>query len=302
VFRITSKIQLRKTSAILGHNTNSRDGIAVNPSTSVIDATAIADDVVLAGPGNSVGVRLEGFRLVLSATPTPSNCGIDPGGFATMPVLRNVNITQGYCGITLSYVQGASIENVWTDLQANVGLDIVGGGPVSITNALFANVAGAGWSPANLRVRSGASDILLLTPVTDEGFNGAASLLVLDARRVTVVGTHLFYTHGGYGVRLGDGISNPTDCTLLNVSVTRFAAAAPPKARIELHGSRHTLINVVTDSDDGGPRIVDLASGTTMVNADGMYRFPSLPSSDPGSGSNQLWYDPSDGNRVKFAP
>jgi hypothetical protein len=30
--------------------------------------------------------------------------------------------------------------------------------------------------------------------------------------------------------------------------------------------------------------------------------MPGLPSSNPGAGSRRLWYDPADGNRVKFAP
>jgi hypothetical protein len=28
----------------------------------------------------------------------------------------------------------------------------------------------------------------------------------------------------------------------------------------------------------------------------------TLPASNPGAGTKQLWYDPADGNRVKFAP
>jgi hypothetical protein len=38
------------------------------------------------------------------------------------------------------------------------------------------------------------------------------------------------------------------------------------------------------------------------LTAPGGIVLPSLPSANPGAGSKQLWYDPADGNRVKFAP
>ena len=30
--------------------------------------------------------------------------------------------------------------------------------------------------------------------------------------------------------------------------------------------------------------------------------FYGLPNANPGAGSKQLWYDPADSNRVKYAP
>lgn len=39
----------------------------------------------------------------------------------------------------------------------------------------------------------------------------------------------------------------------------------------------------------------------TLDITDGSIAVSDLPSSDPGGGSKQLWYDPSDNNRVKFA-
>jgi hypothetical protein len=39
-----------------------------------------------------------------------------------------------------------------------------------------------------------------------------------------------------------------------------------------------------------------------LIRADGGVRIPNLPSTNPGAGSKQLWYDPADGNRVKYAP
>jgi hypothetical protein len=46
---------------------------------------------------------------------------------------------------------------------------------------------------------------------------------------------------------------------------------------------------------------VDTGNLLFSISYDGAISFPYLPSTNPGAGSKQLWYDPSDGNRVKFA-
>lgn len=38
-----------------------------------------------------------------------------------------------------------------------------------------------------------------------------------------------------------------------------------------------------------------------VFNSDGSLAMPALPAADPGAGSKKLWYDPADGNRVKFS-
>jgi hypothetical protein len=53
---------------------------------------------------------------------------------------------------------------------------------------------------------------------------------------------------------------------------------------------------------DAGSGILYLYDGTHVVNLNGSaFVHQGLPSSDPGSGTKQLWYDPSDSNRVKYA-
>jgi hypothetical protein len=54
----------------------------------------------------------------------------------------------------------------------------------------------------------------------------------------------------------------------------------------------------------GGFTLYDGSSNTPEVTIDhtGTVFLANLPSSNPGSGTKQLWYDPSDSNRVKFAP
>jgi hypothetical protein len=68
-------------------------------------------------------------------------------------------------------------------------------------------------------------------------------------------------------------------------------------------------------ADDGGyiavAFFVKRSNGFVGINTDnplaqlhvvgGGVRIENLPNASPGAGSKQLWYDPADGNRVKFA-
>jgi hypothetical protein len=45
----------------------------------------------------------------------------------------------------------------------------------------------------------------------------------------------------------------------------------------------------------------DYSSQVLRMHGDGYFSLPKLRSTNPGGGK-QLWYDPADGNRVKFAP
>lgn len=45
-----------------------------------------------------------------------------------------------------------------------------------------------------------------------------------------------------------------------------------------------------------------VANGQKMRIGNGVYQLDTLPSTQPAAGSKQLWYDPADGNRVKFVP
>jgi hypothetical protein len=45
-----------------------------------------------------------------------------------------------------------------------------------------------------------------------------------------------------------------------------------------------------------------VAAERMWITSTGGFVLLSLPSANPGAGSKQLWYDPADGNRVKYAP
>lgn len=66
---------------------------------------------------------------------------------------------------------------------------------------------------------------------------------------------------------------------------------------------------IVVAAGGGGGAAYVLSSGFSLVNASGscalsptVLSVSGLPSSNPGAGSKQVWYDPSDGYRMKFQP
>jgi len=76
---------------------------------------------------------------------------------------------------------------------------------------------------------------------------------------------------------------------------TRPDASAGMAERMRINDVGRLLIN--TSTDDGINQLQ--VNGATRIV--GNITLTTLPSVNPGAGSKQLWYDPADGNRVKFA-
>jgi len=57
-------------------------------------------------------------------------------------------------------------------------------------------------------------------------------------------------------------------------------------------------------ANSSGDLIVSSSAGTMLfsVTAAGRIVMPTLPTANPGAGTKQLWFDPADSNRVKYAP
>jgi hypothetical protein len=90
----------------------------------------------------------------------------------------------------------------------------------------------------------------------------------------TLPGFYIFRVRAGANIHLGiqPGVS-VASALVLNV----FNDAASANIPMELRASRFSFQVGTVD-------------------------MPNLPAGNPGAGSKQLWYDPADGNRVKFAP
>lgn len=60
---------------------------------------------------------------------------------------------------------------------------------------------------------------------------------------------------------------------------------------------------VICQMEESGGRVVfpySIQVNTTLVALNAV-QFSNLPSANPGAGTKQLWYDPADGNRIKYA-
>jgi hypothetical protein len=71
-------------------------------------------------------------------------------------------------------------------------------------------------------------------------------------------------------------------------------------------GREYTLFSSGTGSGIGAGNftIYDNGAGAArfQIGPAGQIALYALPAANPGAGTKQLWYDPADGNRVKFAP
>lgn len=69
-------------------------------------------------------------------------------------------------------------------------------------------------------------------------------------------------------------------------------------ARLSVQAISAGVMGFVLHAQAGGD---GYSNEIAMFAGNGSVKFAGLPSSNPGAGTKQLWYDPADGNRVKFA-
>jgi hypothetical protein len=107
--------------------------------------------------------------------------------------------------------------------------------------------------------------------------------------------------HITVGGNVGIGVPDPfSKCEVSG----RFTASANSEPySIGLRYNRASTLAYIGATAAGVVQISN-AGGVALMTFDqnGRVSIPNLPSSNPGVGTKQLWYDPADGNRVKFAP
>lgn len=128
---------------------------------------------------------------------------------------------------------------------------------------------------------------------------------------VTVLGTYIPLNTGVPIINFFSQLSiydnpDPTAATykaLFNAGVLLMQSIATPATFIHLSPTGLRAETAVTDFTDftvngvsGQVGGVGFAITTTALSVGG------LPNANPGAGTKQFWYDPADGNRVKFAP
>jgi hypothetical protein len=141
--------------------------------------------------------------------------------------------------------------------------------------------------------------------VTDTGTHRQSHVNAQNFRN-TDTSTLAETTVGATTITIVNNNSSPTveavltdsQLQLLNSGGTTYTEMTNSHFRVQANadGSRFSqmdLAQLVISGPSGTQRV---ALSPTGFEVDG------LPSSNPGAGTKQFWYDPSDGNRVKFAP
>ena len=306
-FRITGTLTVKSYTFVSGAGGPS--SLSATGGT-MIDASALApsSSAVAVSP-NAMGVSLRGFtvkgpRPNSLAAPSAGSIGIDGGVGGSAFWLSDVATTGFFTGASFVNTIGLHITKCLFSAATSIGLSLYGTKYVSLVEANTSNSGPVGTMDygGNIVIDSAAQDIVMLSSVVDEG--GGASLLIAAGDRISIIGARVYSSTGGCGIRLGFGGQAPTNVTIMNVRVEPYVAdgAHVPWAPIAIKGTGHTLINVTTDPNTSPRDIFDESTDDTWIDVNGKFRLPSLPSTDPGPGSKQLWYDPADGNRVKFAP
>lgn len=108
-----------------------------------------------------------------------------------------------------------------------------------------------------------------------------------------------------------NGFSGPLDT---NAKSSRFGIASGPSATTPLAQADANVLLYANAAEnwcgigaDGGGAfwvrtgLSGTPSASLILNTAGAPYLPYLPSASPGAGSKGLWFDPADGNRVKFA-
>ena len=233
-----------------------------------------------------------------------------PGDYTAAQVTNAVSVTG-------SYADPAWITSLdWTKIS----------GEPNFQTPWASHIDGGGFELRN----AGKVGIGTAAPVSKFSFGSAAPniaqriALYEDASGVGFRGVGMANPSAGvYGVGVYANVT-PTDSNMAlfvkdggNVGI----GTASPSERLELSGGSRNFLRVDDSASnvwnffgsESGAGYVGTKSNHALhiqtgnvnrmtVSTGGAITIPYLPAANPGAGTKQLFYDPADGNRVKFAP
>jgi len=173
------------------------------------------------------------------------------------------------------------------------------------------SVAGAaGLTHPNVVTKVGAAGQIVEGGITDLGAANSGFLTIAAAGHVGVgndmtvkpVGdTSIQFAVGGVGFgRVTVAWTAAAGQQVGAYSFANYAIPATDKRVAQMAGIADGAIN--SGAFSFSTANLGAFSEKLRIGAAGAIAMPLLPNANPGVGTKQLWYDPADGNRVKFAP
>jgi hypothetical protein len=173
---------------------------------------------------------------------------------------------------------------------------------LSLTNG-SAVPASVVLTPATVTITAGLFSQVLTASSLQLEYNGTPYLTLNSSGLAIAAGASITspsITGGALTISSGSG---PTAVTI-NLDSTNYLKIQNTfsTAYAQVTGGNVYVISSAATTTLSPGTVQCAGGGLTSTLAPDTLTLPGLPSSSPGSGSKKLWYDPSDSNRVKYAP
>jgi uncharacterized protein YjbI with pentapeptide repeats len=312
------------TNALLGSGAvatiNIQNLAVTNPllASLCVEATNMAANSVTAGNSAIAALAVVAANLANSSVTATAIANAAVGTAAI------ANLAVGTAAIQTGAITNALIANLAVS-GAQIQLATITGANIGTATIAGANIGTATISQTNMANASIGTAQIINASITNALINDVSASKI-TAGTITAVTITTATINGGAIT----GTTLSLTCTISGASVTtaiQTGAILSNYAGLSVTGPSGVAAVVANNStsgfyaaDSSGNIQIGLsyasggAPGLTLQHWSGgsvdavtqlatnLFKMDSLPSSNPGTGTKQFWYDPSDGDRVKYAP
>lgn len=251
-------------------------GIPGDPATNIISSVFGRTGAIVAQAGDYTAAQVTG--AVPDTRQIIAGAGLSGGGALS----GNVTLSANIAGIQTPWLQDINGGGFKLSNAGNIRTNQL---ELPVEKALCGNLT---FDGINFRYIANGSGFVLASAHGESYLYTAASG---TAGATAVISPRQLWYDSGVTEFPGD-IKAGADLLIANTSGT-------PGVTFRLNGYSDTLFFT---ADGAGFLIFQIGGVQRLILfPDGGIAIPTLPSAVPGAGSYRLWYDPADGNRVKFA-
>jgi hypothetical protein len=299
--------------------------ITYGSTTGTTDATAIMTatiDASMAIVTNAFGVAVGGIDSARLAALAVTAAKLAASSVTATAI---ANAAVGNAAIANAAVDNAQIVSA-TITGASIASATIAGANIATATITQANMASASIGTAQIQSAS-ITDALIVSLSASKITAGTISAVTITTATInsgTITGTSLSLTTNGITSTLNNA-TNSLSGRAAGLIVDSVVGGTTYTSALDYQGlsvyAGTTLLAAIGGSGSDGYLTVVIGSGSVTTGTSGGYpkveisqgsafalispielAVSGLPSSLPPSGSKQFWYDPSDGNRVKYQP